>query len=98
MSKSFTLQVLLVLLGNLVSASSVVGPITNPANGHDYYLLEASTWTAAETEAVSLDGHLATINDAAEHDWIYPGFPICRLRCSHLTESLPDLKTELRFW
>ena len=26
-----------------------------------------------------------------------PGFPICRLRCSHLTESLADLKTELRF-
>ncbi|MCH7885583.1 MAG: PAS domain S-box protein [Planctomycetes bacterium] len=27
----------------------------------------------------------------------YPEFPICRLRCSHLTESLPDSKTELRF-
>ena len=50
-----------VLFANLALASPVVGPITNPANGHDYYLLEASTWTAAEAEAVSLGGHLVTI-------------------------------------
>ncbi len=57
--------------GSPASASPVAGPITNPANGHDYYLLEASTWTAAEAAAVSLGGHLVTINDAAEDDWIY---------------------------
>ena len=71
MRNSSTALVLLVLAGSLASASPVVGPITNPANGHDYYLLEASMWTAAEAEAVSLGGHLVTIDDDAEHDWIY---------------------------
>ena len=61
----------LVLAASLTSASPVLGPITNPANGHDYYLLEASTWIAAEAEAIGLGGHLVTINDAAEHDWVY---------------------------
>jgi hypothetical protein len=61
------------------------GPVVNPANGHSYYLISAtSNWFAAEAEAVSLGGHLATDNDAAEHAWIaanigpfvagYPGF------------------------
>lgn len=71
MRNSYTALVSLVLAANLASAGPIVGPITNPANGHDYYLLEASTWTAAEAEAVSLGGHLVTINDAAEDDWIY---------------------------
>ena len=43
MRNSSTALLLLVLAGSLASASPVVGPITNPANGHDYYLLEAST-------------------------------------------------------
>src|SRR5262245_15873991 len=54
--------------------SVLAGPIQNPANGHQYYLLKPSTWTAAEAEAVSLGGHLATINDAAENDWVYNTF------------------------
>ncbi len=71
MSRCITSLMSFVALGSPASASPVVGPITNPANGHDYYLLEGATWTAAEAEAVSLGGHLVTINDAAEHDWIY---------------------------
>ncbi len=71
MRTSCTAIVSFVLASNLASAVPILGPITNPANGHDYYLLEASTWTAAEAEAVSLGGHLVTINDAAEDDWLY---------------------------
>jgi len=63
----------------LVSAASafsttLTGPIYNPANGHSYYLLTTSPWTAAETEAVSLGGHLVTVNDAAENNFILATF------------------------
>ena len=52
----------------------LTGPITNPANGHWYYLLEADYWTNAEAQAVQLGGHLVTINDAAENAWVFNTF------------------------
>jgi hypothetical protein len=57
-----------------VSASILSGPIVNPANGHTYYLLDQAFWTTAEAEAVSLGGHLATVNDAAEDAFIFSNF------------------------
>jgi hypothetical protein len=46
----------------------------NPANGHTYHLLSESYWTPAEAKAIDLGGHLATVNDQAEHDWIWSTF------------------------
>ncbi len=46
------------------------GPVTNKTTGHRYYLLSPNTWAGAEAEAVTLGGHLATINDAAENDYV----------------------------
>ena len=43
----------------------------NPANGHTYYLLENSNWTDAELRARELGGHLATINNKEENEWIF---------------------------
>jgi hypothetical protein len=50
------------------------GPIMNQENGHFYYLLSPLSWVDAEDEAVCLGGHLATINDAIEDDWVWTTF------------------------
>ena len=47
----------------------------NPATGHGYrFFLHGRSWADAEAYAVSLGGHLATINDAAEQDWLVATF------------------------
>jgi hypothetical protein len=48
----------------------LAGPFTNPVTGREYFLLEPSSWTAAEAKAVSLGGHLATVRDADENEFI----------------------------
>jgi hypothetical protein len=50
------------------------GPIVDPANGHEFYLLNTETWTASESEAQSLGGNLATITNEAENAWVYSTF------------------------
>lgn len=62
------------LAGSAAQGSVITGPVVNPANSHSYYLLSQNVWTASETEAVSLGGHLATINDAAENGFVYASF------------------------
>jgi hypothetical protein len=52
----------------------IAGPITNPSNGHDYYLLSPDTWTASEAAAENLDGTLATIRNAGEQEWVFSTF------------------------
>jgi hypothetical protein len=36
---------LLLSLAAGASANILTGPVVNPANGHEYYLLEQDTWT-----------------------------------------------------
>jgi hypothetical protein len=55
-------------------AEIVAGPITNPANGHDYYLLSPNSWTMSEAEAESLGGTLAIIKNDDEQKWIFSKF------------------------
>ena len=57
-----------------LNAGILAGPITNPANGHDYYLLTPETWTAAEAEAENLGGTLAIVRNADEQKWIFSTF------------------------
>jgi hypothetical protein len=57
-----------------VNADVLSGPITNPGNGHSYFLLAPTNWTAMEAEAVSLGGHLATIRNATENEWVWTTF------------------------
>lgn len=45
-----------------------------PLNGHFYALISPSTWAQAESFAVSVGGHLATVRDAGEHGWLAQTF------------------------
>ncbi len=61
-------------LARPAAAVVMAGPIVNPANGHEYFLLQAASWADAEAEAITLGGHLVTIDDAAENDWVWETF------------------------
>jgi hypothetical protein len=69
-----TLIAALLFVTALAQATPLSPQITNPANGHIYILLEQATWKASEAEAVSLGGHLATVRNQAEEDWIFKTF------------------------
>jgi hypothetical protein len=56
------------------SAAVLSGPTVNPSNGETYYLLSSNTWTASESEAVTMGGNLATINSLAEDNWVLTTF------------------------
>ena len=55
-------------------AEILAGPVTNPANGHDYYLLAPESWSAAEAEAENLGGTLAIIKSEADQKWVFAKF------------------------
>jgi hypothetical protein len=48
--------------------------IVNPNNHHSYLLLDKATWKDSEAEAIALGGHLATIRNQAEEDWVFQTF------------------------
>jgi hypothetical protein len=70
----FSAAILLTLTLSRANADILAGPITNPNNGHDYYLLTPDSWSACEVEAENLGGTLAIIKNAAEENWIYTNF------------------------
>jgi hypothetical protein len=49
-------------------------PIVNPSNGHTYILLRPTNWKRAEQLAEKLGGHLATVRNQQEEDWIFQTF------------------------
>ena len=76
MKRVYPSVVALVLLGSLNSPTTadVLQTAVNPANQHTYHLLPAASWTDSQAAAVTLGGHLVTINDQAEHDWVWDTF------------------------
>lgn len=58
------------------SPPAALGARRNPATGHWYFLTPTEmSWSDAELYATQNGGHLVTINDAAEQQWIQSSFP-----------------------
>lgn len=70
--KLFVLVVLLVTL--LAMPAFAYDWVVNSGNGHKYAVvqvpLEASSWNSLESLAVSLGGHLVSMNDENENQWV----------------------------
>ncbi|MFG0318598.1 MAG: hypothetical protein ACF8XB_15090, partial [Planctomycetota bacterium JB042] len=69
MRKSLLAATLVTTMINTTMAGALTW-IQSPVNGHWYATDQAATWSAAETTAQALGGHLATIRNAAEETWV----------------------------
>ena len=78
-------------------ATVIAGPYFYAANGHPYCLLDSKGWIASEAEAVALGGHLATINDQAENNWVHDTFYRLATGQGNLWIGLNDAAQEGRF-
>lgn len=86
---------LLLLSAKDVQASVISSPIVNPGNGHTYLLLNYASWTDSEAEAITLGGHLVTINNAQENDFVYDTFvPLLPITPSLLWIGFNDIANE----
>jgi hypothetical protein len=56
--------------GSLVIRDGALFELTRPETGKRYVAFSASTWAAAEATSVLLGGHLVTIDDADENEWV----------------------------
>jgi len=65
------LIIVLTVLG--FSLSGHAAPVYNPSNGHMYDIVNGN-WVTAEYNAIALGGHLVTINDADEQNWLLDTF------------------------
>ncbi len=65
----------LAVVAVFVTSSLAQTWFTNPANGHQYAeLTPYQTWSDAEVEASSFGGHLATIRNSSENEWLRSTF------------------------
>ena len=79
------------------SPEILTGPVINPANNHAYFLLTQGTWTASEAKATALGGHLVTINDQVEQDWVFATFATFGGTNRTLWIGLNDAASEANF-
>ncbi|MCX6874352.1 MAG: SUMF1/EgtB/PvdO family nonheme iron enzyme [Verrucomicrobia bacterium] len=91
------LLALLPALAGPLAAGILSGQVINPGTGHSYYLLTQNTWSASEAEAVTLGGHLVTISDSAENEWVHNTFSRFGGSAKTLWIGLHDSATEGTF-
>jgi len=71
-----TLQLLTVALCLAAAAASaqaqiVAGPISNPANGHHYFVIRIANYQDYSLAAQNIGGYPVVINNATENTWIH---------------------------
>jgi len=57
-------------------AGVLSGPHFRSGSDHAYFLIQADSWLESEAEAGVLGGHLATVNDEAEQQWVLDTFGV----------------------
>jgi hypothetical protein len=76
--KYITKYLSLFVLGIIANFQTVLSQeikiITNPDNNHRYLLTPEMTWQEAENFARDMGGHLVTINDQLENQWLMQTF------------------------
>lgn len=64
--------ILVILVTLLAMPAFAYDWVISPVNGHGYTLVDNNTsWQDAENKAVALGGHLTTIRNQAENDWVF---------------------------
>ena len=65
-----TLLFVVLLVSVLAVPVLAVNWVTNPANGHQYALIDGPNWQQLEDQSVSLGGHLVSISSTEENSWV----------------------------
>src|SRR2546428_438095 len=70
--RAFFVTMMLIVLGLFgTQPASAAVLYTLHYNGHTYYLISENTYEGAASQALSLGGYLATINDQGEQDFLW---------------------------
>lgn len=60
------------------TGATVGQTIVNPATRHKYIAVSNGSWLQAQKLAMSMGGHLVSMNSAAENEWVRANFPAIR--------------------
>lgn len=71
----FSVALVMAMCVSAARAQWIEWPLSDGGNGHWYRLTAPGAWQAAEAEALADGGHLVTIDDSAEQQWLTATFP-----------------------
>ena len=77
---------------------ATTGPaVVNPATRHRYMIVSTGSWLQAQKLAMSMGGHLASIQSAAENEWLRRNFPAIKGNPSQFLIGFNDHAVEGTF-